>query len=45
VTDGIIDGPGGKEDFQTFYFPKSFKGLIKLSWCIGAFSMDNLKFE
>ena len=45
VTDGVIDGPGGQDDFQTFYFPKSFKGLTILSWCVGKFSMDNLKLE
>jgi hypothetical protein len=45
VTDGIVDGPGGKEDFQTFVFPADFAGITHLCWAIGAFSMDNLRLD
>jgi hypothetical protein len=45
VIDGIIDGPGGKPDFETFHFPKSFSKIIKLSWCTQSFAIDNLIIE
>lgn len=45
VTDGVIDGPGGKEDFQTFIFPESFTDIKKLSWASNGCCMDNFVIE
>lgn len=41
TTDGVIDGPGGGADFQTFEFPDTFSGLARLEFTdIAAY--DNL---
>lgn len=45
ITDGRIDGPGGVDDFQTFYFTNSFKALKELRIGIETFAMDNLVLE
>lgn len=42
TTDGIMDGPGGAADFQTFTFPNTFRGLSSITISDGGFAMDNL---
>lgn len=42
--DGIVDGPGGKQDFQTFMFNSLFTELIRVESTSYPFSMDNLVF-
>ncbi|HWQ92085.1 MAG TPA: hypothetical protein VN673_10465 [Clostridia bacterium] len=43
VTDGVIDGPGQIEDFQTFYFdPREWSGLIRVEIPHPGWSLDNL---
>ncbi len=43
-TDGIIDGTGAGVDFQTFHFPDTFSGLVRLQFSdIAAY--DNLVFS
>jgi hypothetical protein len=32
TTDGIIDGPGGAMDYQTFVFPNTFSGLVRMEF-------------
>jgi hypothetical protein len=47
--DGIVDGPGGEPDFQTFYLPASFQALTSVTWehsgpgtIAGIFGLDNI---
>lgn len=42
TTDGVIDGPGGATDFQTFCFPDTFVNLIKIKIPSSGYSIDNL---
>ena len=43
VTDGIIDGNGPLQDFQTFTFPASFSNLTQVTTNAAPFSFDNLQ--
>lgn len=47
--DGIVDGPGGEVDFQTFVLPPSFANVTSVTWehsgpgaLAGIFSLDNI---
>jgi hypothetical protein len=42
LTDGVIDGGGPLADFQTFTFPGTFSGLVRVEALDVAFSLDNL---
>jgi len=42
TTDGIIDGTGPLEDFQTFYFGPEFSNLTRVEVPTYGWSMDNL---
>lgn len=42
VTDGVIDGTGPQNDFQTFTFPASFTNLVRLDIPSSGFALDNL---
>ena len=42
TTDGIIDGTGPLNDFQTFYFGEEFSGLTRVKIPTYGWSMDNL---
>jgi hypothetical protein len=42
TTDGVIDGPGTLEDFQTFHFNVGFTNLVRVEVLQPLFSMDNL---
>lgn len=42
TTDGIIDGLGPREDFQTFYFDSRFDNVVKVEVYATGFMMDNL---
>ena len=42
-TDGLIDGPGGVRDFETFYFDtKDWSGLDRVEIPTYGWSLDNL---
>jgi hypothetical protein len=41
VTDGIIDGAGGADDFQRFVFPSTFTDLASLRSDTDLYAMDN----
>ncbi len=43
TTDGIIDGPGGLADFQTFYPDSGFTALDRIEIRSGGFSLDNVR--
>jgi hypothetical protein len=43
TTDGVIDGPAGLADFESFVFNASFTGLASLVADTTVFSMDNLE--
>ncbi len=43
--DRIADGPGGASDFQTFTFPGSFAGIIRLEVPTSSWSLDNFVFS
>jgi hypothetical protein len=50
TTDGIIDGNGPLQDFQTFFFPASFTDLqlvtVTADWAASLdYSMDNLQVQ
>lgn len=40
--DGIVDGAGGADDFETWFFPASFAGIVRLESTSTLYSMDNL---
>ena len=47
--DGIVDGPGGAPDFQTFVLPAGFQNLTSVTWehsgpetIAGIFGLDNI---
>ena len=42
TTDGIIDGTGPLEDFQTFYFDSRFEDIIRLEVPTPGIALDNL---
>jgi hypothetical protein len=42
TTDGVIDGPGGQEDFETFHFGSEFSGLERVEIPTIGWSLDNL---
>ncbi|MEM7312761.1 MAG: hypothetical protein AAF497_06385, partial [Planctomycetota bacterium] len=44
VTDGVIDGVNGQDDFQTFNFPASFTGLNRMT-IEEVVAIDNLVFS
>jgi hypothetical protein len=43
LTDGIIDGAGKVDDFQRFFFPSTFTGLISLRVNTDLYAMDNFE--
>ncbi len=43
--DGVADGPGGAEDFQTFVFPATFAGIVRLEVPADFWSFDDLAFS
>jgi hypothetical protein len=45
VTDGVIDGAGPLNDFETFYFDSRFADLIRLEMPSYSWSMDNMVFS
>lgn len=44
TTDGVIDGPGGARDFQTFRFGPEFTGLSRVEIPTYGWSLDNIVF-
>lgn len=40
--DGVIDGPGGAADFETFRFPDTFVDLVQIKIPSSCYSIDNL---
>lgn len=42
TTDGVLDGPGGQDDFETFEFPATFNDIVKLEANTTAFALDNI---
>lgn len=42
TTDGIIDGPGGLPDFQTFTFDNRFRNLYRVEVLSDHWSIDNV---
>lgn len=40
--DGLRDGPGGVDDFQTVLFPASFVNVVRLEFGPGSWSLDDL---
>jgi hypothetical protein len=42
TTDGFIDGPGGQDDFETFYFGSEFSGLERVEISSHGWALDNL---
>jgi len=40
--DGLRDGPGGVDDFQTVFFPSSFADVIRVEFGPGSWSLDDL---
>ncbi len=47
--DGLVDGPGGVEDFETFFLPAGFANITSATWVhtggatlIGLFAIDNI---
>lgn len=45
VTDGIIDGAGPLNDFETFYFDSRFVGLVRVEVPTYRWSLDNMVFS
>lgn len=43
VTDGIIDGAGPQDDFETFYFDSQFAALTRVEVPTYRWSLDNLR--
>jgi len=43
TTDGINDGANGLDDFQTFEFPETFVGVIRLEALDASFCIDNIR--
>ncbi|MCC6355949.1 MAG: hypothetical protein IT577_18835 [Verrucomicrobiae bacterium] len=43
TTDGLLDGPGGQADFETFEFPSTFRSLSRIEVPSHLFAMDNLQ--
>jgi len=44
VTDGIMDGNGPLQDYQTFYFDSRFADLVKFDLPGNTYALDNLVF-
>lgn len=44
ITDGIMDGTGPLEDFQTFHFDDRFADLVRFEVPTYGYAMDNLVF-
>lgn len=42
LTDGIIDGPAGARDFETFHFGPEFSGLTRVEIPSYGWSLDNV---
>ena len=42
TTDGIMDGPGGQADFQTFYFDSRFANVYEIDIITSRWALDNL---
>lgn len=42
LTDGIIDGPAGARDFETFHFGPEFSGLTRVEIPTYGWSLDNV---
>ena len=45
ITDGIIDGTGPLNDFQTFYFGPEFNNLTRVEMPTSLWSLDNLSLQ
>ena len=45
TVDGLADGPGGSNDFETFYFTDEFTNLQNVAVQGTSFSMDNLNIS
>jgi len=45
TTDGVIDGPGGVDDFETFIFPESFHDIYRLRTTASSVSIDNIVID
>jgi predicted outer membrane repeat protein len=43
--DGVFDGPGGLNDFESIQFPEDFVSLVKLEIHSEGFAFDNLTFR
>ena len=50
--DGLVDGPGGVGDFETFILPEGFKNITSATWehtggetLIGLFVLDNIAMQ
>lgn len=43
TTDGVIDGMSPGVDFEKFYFPPSFAGIVRLESTSELFSFDNIE--
>jgi len=43
TTDGVIDGMSPGIDFEKFYFPPSFTGIVRLEATNNLFSFDNIE--
>ena len=42
TTDGVMDGPGGAQDFQKFYFDSQFLGVWQVDLLSDRWAIDNL---
>ena len=49
IPDGLVDGPGGVQDFQTFFLPDGFTNITSATWVhtgdgtvAGVFALDNI---
>lgn len=45
VTDGIIDGAGPLNDFETFYFDTRFANVLRVEVPTYGWSLDNMVFS
>ena len=45
ILDGLVDGPGGINDFETFSFSSDFDHLVYVDISSTMFSMDNLEIN
>jgi len=45
ITDGIIDGAGPLNDFETFYFDDQFADVVKVEAPTYGWSLDNMRFR